>query len=138
MTYDWTMEGVPTASAAGRAGLAPGPQPDPYRLHADICKVLTDPKRLMILEALRDGEQSVGALAGRLAATLANASQHLTVLRSAGLVEARRSGTTVHYRLSEPRITEACDIIRAIVASRLAGRVVPETPRIPAGQLEER
>ena len=132
MGYDDAVPERPTSVATGRADPDVAPGPDPYRLHADICKVLTDPKRLMILEALRDGEQSVGALAARMDATLANASQHLTVLRHAGLVEARRTGTTVHYRLSEPRITEACDIIRAIVASRLAGRAGPQA------QMEER
>ena len=132
------MAKLPSPTTPAPAGPPPSGGPDPYRLHADICKVLTDPKRLMILEALRGGEQSVGALAERLEATLANASQHLTVLRHAGLVEARRSGTTVHYRLSEPRITEACDIIRAIVASRLAGPVAPLGSRVPATRLEER
>lgn len=90
-----------------------------YRLHAELCKVLTDPKRLMILDALRQGEQSVSGLAAHLDISLANASQHLSVLRHAGLVEVRRAGTTMHYRLSEPRITQACDIVNAIVVSRL-------------------
>lgn len=90
-----------------------------YRLHAELCKVLTDPKRLMILDALRQGEQSVTGLAAQLQISLANASQHLSVLRHAGLVEVRRAGTTMHYRLSEPRITQACDIVNAIVVSRL-------------------
>ncbi|MHB8323632.1 MAG: ArsR/SmtB family transcription factor [Candidatus Dormibacteria bacterium] len=90
-----------------------------YQLHAELCKVLTDPKRLMILDALRQGEQSVGSLAQQLEVSLANASQHLGVLRHSGLVEVRRAGTTMHYRLSEPRITQACDIVNAIVVSRL-------------------
>lgn len=92
-----------------------------FRLHAEICKVLTDPKRLLILDALRHGEASVGALAARLGVALPNASQHLAVLRSAGLVQARRSGTTVTYRLAEPAIVEACDVIHGIVERRLAG-----------------
>ncbi|MGA9776286.1 MAG: metalloregulator ArsR/SmtB family transcription factor [Candidatus Dormiibacterota bacterium] len=96
-----------------------------YQRHAEICKVLTDPKRLMILDALRAEELSVGQLAELLGASLANVSQHLGVLRSAALVGTRRSGTTVRYRLTEPRIAEACDIIDAIVGSRGApgGRV---------------
>lgn len=101
---------------------------DHYRLHAEVCKVLTDPKRLMLLDALRDGERSVGELAVAIGVTLPNASQHLAVLRGAGLVEGRRSGTTVTYRLAEPAIVEACDIIHAVVARRLgqaARRTVP-------------
>ncbi len=90
-----------------------------YRLHADICKVLTDPKRLMLLDTLRGGERSVGELAGAIGVTLQNASQHLAVMRSAGLVDGRRTGTTVNYRLAEPAITEACDIIHGIVMRRV-------------------
>ena len=96
-----------------------------YRLHAEICKVLTDPKRLMLLDALRGGERSVGELAGAIGVTLPNASQHLAVLRSAGLVDGRRTGTTVNYRLAEPAIATACDIIHAIVTRRLAQAVRP-------------
>jgi ArsR family transcriptional regulator len=99
-----------------------------YRLHADICKVLTDPKRLMLLDTLRGGERSVGELAVTIGVTLPNASQHLAVLRSAGLVDGRRQGTTVNYRLAEPAIATACDIIHAIVTGRLAraGRPVAD------------
>ncbi len=100
------------------------PDPDEeqrYRLHAEVCRVLTDPKRLMILDALRGGDLSVGTLAERLHIALPNASQHLAVLRSAGLVEGRRVGTTVVYRLAEPAIVDACDVIQRIVERRMAG-----------------
>jgi ArsR family transcriptional regulator len=100
-----------------------------YRLHAEICKVLTDPKRLMLLDTLRGGERSVGELAVTIGVTLPNASQHLAVLRSAGLVDGRRTGTTVNYRLAEPAITTACDIIHAIVTRRLGQAVRPEADR---------
>ncbi len=92
-----------------------------YRLHAEICKVLTDPKRLMLIDALRAGEQSVGELADMAGFSLANASQHLAVLRHAGLVETRRAGTSIHYRLSGPEIVEACDVIERLVVSRIRG-----------------
>ncbi len=95
------------------------PTPEHYRLHADVCRVLTDPKRLMLVAALRAGELSVGELALSIGVALPNASQHLAVLRAAGLVEGRRIGTTVVYRLAEPAIAEACDIISSIVARRL-------------------
>ena len=96
--------------------------PERYRLHAEVCRVLTDPKRLMLLDVLRDGERSVGDLAEELGCNLANASQHLAVLRSAGLVDTRRSGTTILYSLAEPDLLEACDVIHRIVGRRLAGR----------------
>jgi DNA-binding transcriptional ArsR family regulator len=111
--------------------------PERYRLHAEVCRVLTDPKRLMLLDVLREGEYSVGDLAEELGCNLANASQHLAVLRSAGLVETRRVGTTVLYSLAEPELVEACDVIQRIVGRRLAGRSAgvtqPETapPALP-------
>jgi len=99
--------------------------PDPlarFRLHAEICKVLTDPKRLLLLAALRDGDRTVGELAAAIGTTLPNASQHLAVLRAAGLVDGRRDGASVRYRLAEPAILDACDIVSGIVDRRLAGR----------------
>ena len=96
--------------------------PERYRLHAEVCRVLTDPKRLMLLDVLREGEHSVGDLADELGCSLANASQHLAVLRSAGLVDTRRTGTTILYTLAEPELIEACDVIHRIVGRRLASR----------------
>ena len=99
---------------------------DRYRLHAELCKVLTDPKRLALLNALRSGDRSVSELAETIASTLANTSQHLAVMRAAGLVEGTRDGTTVRYRLAEPAIIAACDIVSGIVERRrglLTGRL---------------
>lgn len=102
-----------------------------YRLHADVCKVLTDPKRLMLLDALRHGDRSVGELAETIGASLPNASQHLAVLRGAGLVDGHRKGTTVLYRLAEPAIVEACDLVHAIVERRIQGRLLlPGAPAV--------
>ena len=101
-----------------------------YRLHAEICKVLTDGKRLMLIEQLHEGERSVGDLASRLGCTMANASQHLAVLRSAGLVDTRRDGTTILYRLAEPEIVDACRIVQRIVERRMR----PSRPAVPDPQ----
>jgi DNA-binding transcriptional ArsR family regulator len=94
---------------------------DDYRRHAELCKVLTDPKRLMLLDALRGGERSVGDLAVALGCSLPNTSQHLGVLRGAGLVAARRAGTVVFYALAEPDILQACDVVGRIVRRRVLG-----------------
>jgi len=91
-------------------------------LHAEICKVLTDPKRLLLLRALRSADRTVGELAAEIGASLPNASQHLAVLRGAGLVDGRREGASVRYRLAEPAIVDACDIVEGIVDRRLSGR----------------
>ena len=110
--------------------------PERYRLHAEVCRVLTDPKRLMLLDVLREGEHSVGDLAEELGCSLANASQHLAVLRSAGLVETRREGTTILYSLAEPELVEVCDVIHRIVGRRLASRPAVTTQPKPAAQRE--
>jgi ArsR family transcriptional regulator len=100
--------------------MSDAPTPERFRLHAEICKVLTDPKRLLLLHALRGGERSVGELAAEHGLSLPNVSQHLAVLRGAGLVDSRREGTSVRYRLAEPAILDACDIVNGIVARRVA------------------
>ena len=114
--------------------MTPGADTERYRLHAEICKVLTDPKRLRLLRALRDGERTVGDLAAALGIPLPNASQHLAVLRTAGLVDGRRAGASVRYRLAEPAILDACDIVGGIVDRRLGGppRPTPVTDPTPA------
>ncbi len=93
-------------------------------IQAEICKALSDPKRLAILHALREGELSVGELAGVLSCHMPNVSQHLSVLRSAGLVSSKREGNVAHYCLSEPRILDACDIIFEVLASTHRARAV--------------
>ena len=111
---------VVTFPATARRGADGDPVEGKFALHAELCKILTDPKRLYLIDALRDNERSVGELADQLGMSMPNTSQHLALLRRAGLVSTRREATTVFYHLSEPRIAEACDIVRAIVADRAA------------------
>ena len=81
---------------------------------AAIGRALSDPKRLCVLEALSEGELSVGDLSTAARCQVPNMSQHLSVLRSAGLVTSRREGSTVYYRLSDPRVLEAYQLIQHI------------------------
>jgi ArsR family transcriptional regulator len=111
---------VVKSPAAAGLGTYEGLMDEQFALHAELCKILTDPKRLHLINALRDEERSVGELAAKLGMSLPNTSQHLALLRRAGLVSTRREATTVFYRLSEPRIAEACDIVHAIVTDRLS------------------
>ena len=87
---------------------------DGRRRSAAVARALADPKRLCVLESLAAGEVSVGELATRVSCQIPNMSQHLAVLRSAGLVTARRDGNTVYYRLADPRVLEACQLLQAI------------------------
>jgi ArsR family transcriptional regulator, virulence genes transcriptional regulator len=84
-------------------------------LHAHICKGLADPKRLLILNALRDGERSVSDLVEELKLAQANVSQHLAVLRDRGLVETRREGQRVFYSVSSDKIILAMDLLREVM-----------------------
>ncbi len=91
-----------------------------FDLHAQICQALGNGKRLEILDTLRHGERSVGELAAALDIRKANVSQHLMVLRAKGIVTARREGQTVFYRLTSPKVTQACDLMREVLLQRLA------------------
>ena len=82
--------------------------------YAAVGRALSDPKRLCVLESLASGEQSVGDLSSLVGCQVPNMSQHLAVLRSAGLVTARREGSTVFYRLADPRVLEAYRLIQDI------------------------
>ena len=79
-----------------------------------VGRALADPKRLCVLECLAQGEASVGELSCRVGCQVPNMSQHLSVLRSAGLVSSRRDGSTVYYRLADPTVLEAYRLIRQL------------------------
>jgi DNA-binding transcriptional ArsR family regulator len=82
--------------------------------YAAVGRALADPKRLCVLESLAVGELSVRDLSVRVGCQVPNMSQHLAVLRSAGLVTTRRTGSTVYYRLADPRVLEAYRLIQTI------------------------
>jgi DNA-binding transcriptional ArsR family regulator len=82
--------------------------------YAAVGRALSDPKRLCVLESLAVGELSVSDLSVRVNCQVPNMSQHLAVLRSAGLVTTRRTGSTVYYRLADPRVLEAYRLIQTI------------------------
>ena len=96
-----------------------------YLFH--LCKALAHPTRLLIIDELRDGPRSVGDLVERLGLRQSNLSQHLGILRDQRLVITRRDGQTVYYRLRDPRVTQAFDLLRQVLRSvlregeRLAG-----------------
>jgi rhodanese-related sulfurtransferase len=85
-----------------------------------IAKGLDSPRRLEMLEVLAQGERSVEELAAQTGLSLANASRHLQVLRGARLVEARKDGLRVYYRLAEPQVYDPVRAIRSLAERRLA------------------
>lgn len=88
--------------------------------YALIARALGAPHRLMLLEQLAQGERGVEALALKVQATIANTSQHLQMLRRAGLVTSRREGKSVIYRLTDDKTLLVLDLIRQIGAQNLA------------------
>lgn len=93
--------------------------PQLYKLHASICQTLANPKRLEIIDKLRSGDMSVTKLAEVLGISQSNLSQHLAIMRQKGIVTTRREGLSVHYRLSNPKITQACDLMRQVLLEHL-------------------
>ncbi len=92
---------------------------DLYCLHADICKVFSNPTRLEILNLLRDKEMSVTELIGKTKLSQANISQHLSIMKNKGIAESRRRGKNIYYRLANPKIIKAFDMIREVLAEKL-------------------
>ena len=93
-----------------------------WELQADICQLLANPKRLQILNLLKWGELSVGAMVQSLGVPKANLSQHLSLMRQKGILATRRQGTTIYYRLATPDITQACEIMREVLREVLDHR----------------
>ena len=91
-----------------------------YGQFARIGKALGNPHRLELLELLAQGERSVEDLARESGLSMANASQHLQTLREAGLVETRKQGLFVHYRLADDAVFELCRSLRNVAEKRLA------------------
>lgn len=95
-----------------------GSQIEVFKLQAELCKSLSDPKRLRIIHELREGEKSVNELAEILGLKQSNVSQHLAVLRRTGIISPRREGTIIHYRLVNLKIAEACDLVRGVIVDQ--------------------
>jgi len=98
-------------------------------LVASMCKALNDPKRLLLLYALRFSPQTVSELCQVIEAPQSNTSQHLAVLRDRGLVEAERQGNNVVYSLRHPKIIEAIDMLRAVMSDELERQRALRAPR---------
>jgi len=90
-----------------------------YKLKAELCKTFAEPRRLMIIQELRDGEKSVSDIQVAMDIPQSAVSRHLAVLRDKGVVQTRRQGTNIYYRLTNPKICEACDIVQEILINQI-------------------
>jgi ArsR family transcriptional regulator len=89
-------------------------------LHANVCQGLSDPKRILMLYALRDRPMHVHELAEALHVPQPTVSRHLKVLRERQLVEAKREGPSVLYSLADERVIDALDILRSVLLGALS------------------
>lgn len=101
-------------------------------LQAEVMKTLAHPRRLQILHELARGPLSVASLAAALGMNQPNTSQHLALMRAAGIVEAVRAGREMHYRLGDPEVTVACGVMRGVLQRRIGRLARLSEPYQPA------
>lgn len=90
-----------------------------YKLHSDICKTLANPLRLKIINVLGNRERAASYLLEIMGISKANLSQHMGILIQKGVVQARKQGKNVFYRLTDERITRACALMREVMIKNL-------------------
>ena len=97
-----------------------------FEIHAEFCKAIAHPKRLIIIRALGDKEITVGEFVDLLELPIANISQHLKALRDQDIVTTRKEGQKVYYSLADQRLVDACDMIREIIVelNKKKGRII--------------
>ena len=108
------------------------PESEVMQLHAEVCAALSEPRRIMLIYELSAGPRHVNELAAALSTPQPVVSRHLKVLRDRGVVTAERQGSMVVYSLSDSRVVQALDLLRAFMATTLADRArVAAAPRQP-------
>lgn len=91
-------------------------------MQAEICKILSSPKRIEILNALNEGEKTVTELVDLIGTPKANISQHLSVMRLKGILKSRRDGVNIYYSIANPKIISACAIMKEVLNDLLIER----------------
>jgi len=86
-----------------------------FEMQAEICKTLTNPKRIEILNVLKTDERTVTELVNALGASKANVSQHLAVMRHKGILTTRREGVNIYYRVANPKVIDACTLMKEVL-----------------------
>jgi ArsR family transcriptional regulator len=88
-------------------------------LHAQVCSGLADPNRILILYTLNDNALNVSELSKKLGLSQPTTSRHLKILRERGLVVAEREAQSIYYTLTDQRVIEALDLLRAVLNNKL-------------------
>ncbi len=89
------------------------------RLHANVCSGLADPNRILIIYSLAESSRNVSEIASMVDLPQPTVSRHLKILRERGIVRSERDGQTINYRLTDQRIVQALDLLRAALADML-------------------
>lgn len=92
---------------------------DLYKLHAEFCKFMANPKRIEILFLLGENEMCVDEIASQMDVKVPNISQHLAVMREKGVVAVRREGNRMYYSLDNPKTLQACMIMRDAMVEQM-------------------
>ena len=90
-----------------------------FELHADVCKIFSNAKRLEIINMLKDGETSAGELLEKTGLSKANLSQHMTVLKSKGVINTRKEGINIYYCIANPKIIQVCTLMKEVLLEQL-------------------
>lgn len=93
-----------------------------FELQAEVCKTIASSKRLEIINALKEGEKSVTELVEILGVPKANVSQHLAMMRHKGILKARRDGVNIYYSIGNPKVIEACNLMREVLTEMMRER----------------
>lgn len=88
-------------------------------MQSDVCKTLASPKRIEILNALKEGEKTVSELVEILGVPKANVSQHLAVMRHKGILKFRREGINMYYSVSNRKVIEACLLMKEVLMEQM-------------------
>jgi DNA-binding transcriptional ArsR family regulator len=90
-----------------------------YQYHAEMCQVFSHPKRLEVINVLRDGEMTVSELAQKLEITVGNLSQHLSMMKERHILMSRKEGNMVYYRITNPKLIRCFDMMREMLFEQI-------------------
>ena len=96
---------------------------DIFDMQAQLCHSLSSPVRLRIIHCLKEAPKSVNEISALVGESQPTVSRHLAILRSAGLLTARRKAQEVFYEITNPKVVEVCEMMRSILAAREAGQL---------------
>jgi DNA-binding transcriptional ArsR family regulator len=91
-----------------------------YQVRAELFRTLAHPARIQVLELLRDGEHTVAELIPGVGLEPSHLSQHLGTLRRANIVQSRKKGSSVFYKVSDPRVFDLLEVAKDVIAGSLS------------------